>query len=40
MSKNDKKQTTTQNNTKPIVVLLVTAIAFSMYAYAKHQQTE
>ena len=43
MSKNDKKQTTTQNNTKPIVVLLalllVTAIAFSMYAYAKYKTT-
>ena len=43
MSKNDKKQTTTQNNTKPIVVLLalllITAIAFSMYAYAKYKTT-
>ena len=43
MSKNDKKQTTTQTNTKPIVILLalllITAIAFSMYAYAKYKTT-
>ena len=43
MSKNDKKQTTTQNNTKPIVVLLalllITAIVFSIYAYAKYKTT-
>ncbi len=43
MSKKDKKQTTTQTNTKPIVVLLalllITAIVFSMYAYAKYKTT-
>ena len=43
MSKNDKKQTTTQTNTKPIVILLalllITAIVFSMYAYAKYKTT-
>ena len=43
MSKNDKKKTTTQNNTKPIVVLLalllITAIVFSIYAYAKYKTT-
>ncbi len=43
MSKNDKKQTTTQTNTKPILILLalllISAIAFSMYAYAKYKTT-
>ena len=43
MSKNDKKQTTTQTNTKPIVILLalllITAIVFSIYAYAKYKTT-